>query len=279
MKQRSHFVQVNHSGEESFYNYLDKVWEGRELIYILVKKDILLKLSRTFFGRLWLLIPTVITIIIYSLFFGQLLNLNTGSSPYPLFLISGLTLWNYFSQSTNLSANTLISNQDLIKKTPFPKLILNISSCIYTLVEQIPLLVILLIFSFIYQRPSFSQIIIAPFVYLLLIFFSLGIGNLLSNISIHKRDIIHAYSFVVQILLWLTPVFYPVTLIPDKYIFIIYLNPITGLLDLFRWSLNIQDISNVHYIYYLYSIFVSLFILLFSIKIYKQNDKTISDYI
>lgn len=269
-------IYINDSKEESYLEYFKRVWNGRELIYSLVKKELLVKMSKTLLGRLWLIIPTLITIVIYSIFFGQLLQLDTGTSPYPLFLISGLALWNYFSQTSSIGANALFSNQEIIRKTPFPKIILNISYAAFILIEQIPLLILISIISAFYQKPNVYQVIFTPFAYLLIVLLSFGVGNILANLSIRKRDIIHAYAFILQISLWLTPVFYPTTLIPEKYAFLIYINPITGILDLFRWSLNIQELNNL---YFLYSILSTFIILFFSFKLYKKNEKTIGDYI
>lgn len=269
-------IITNSSKEDSLLEYIKRIIHNYELAIALVKKDIIVKLSKTLLGKLWLVIQPLITIFIYSVFFGQLLKIDTGSSPYPLFLISGLTLWNYFSQSTSMGGNALMSNQDIIKKTPFPKIILNISSALFTLLEQVPLLIILIIIAFYYQRPSFSQLFFAPFIYFFTILFSLSISNILAILSIKKRDLSYAYNFFLQVLLWTTPVFYPVTLIPEKYIFIVYLNPIAGLLDLFRWSLNIMPIENF---YFVYSIISIVFIFIFSIILYKKSEKSISDYI
>ena len=267
---------LNSSEEKSFIGYILEILSHYELAFAFVRKEIIVKLSKTFLGKLWLLFQPLITIIIYSIFFGQLLKLDTGSSPYPLFLISGLTLWNYFSSCSSIGGNILISNQDIIRKTPFPKIILNVSSALYTLLEQLPLFIIVIILAILYQQPTFYQLIFAPIAYLMIILFSLGVSNLLANLSYKKRDIIYVYTYVLQVLMWTTPVFYPTTIIPERFLPILYINPLTGLLDIFRWSLNIQPLPNN---WFLFSLLSTLLIFLVSIFLYKRNEKFISDYI
>lgn len=207
----------------------------RELFYIFSWRDIKVRYKQTFFGVAWALFQPLINMIIFTVFFGNLAKIPSGNLPYPLFVLIGLIFWTFFSGALTQASNSLIANENLLKKVYFPKLILPISSVITSLVDFIITLALLFI-ALIFFHTSFS---IGLFLILLagiiITFFSaLGLGLLFSSINVKYRDVRYVLPFLIQVLMFLSPVIYPVSTIKSGLKFVLALNPMTGVIESVR---------------------------------------------
>lgn len=216
--------------------YLKKIWWHKSLIVTLAKRDLKIKYAQTALGLAWTVLQPLVAVTIYTIFFSGLMNFQT-SEPYILFVLSGILLWNLFNYIFAHGSASLTQNQDLIKKLAFPKIILPLSKLILSLVEFSITLILLIALMIYFQVPLRWTMLWAPIILLPLILMSFGLAISLSAATIQKRDLFHIVPFLINFGIWLTPVFYPVSLIPAKYSSLLYLNPIACILQLFRWSL------------------------------------------
>jgi lipopolysaccharide transport system permease protein len=226
---------VINANSESLSNYLRKIWLNRSLILTLAKRDLKIKYAQTFLGLVWTIVQPLTAVIVFTLFFTGVLNFELDY-PYILFVLSGVLMWGLFQYIFSQSSNALIQNADLIRKIAFPKIILPLSKILLGLVE-FGIGFIMLLIIMIYYQVSFQWKMLALLLVLIpLIMFALGIAFILSAVTLRKRDLFHIVPFIVNFGIWLTPVFYPVNLIPEKFEQFIYVNPIACSIQLFRWS-------------------------------------------
>ena len=248
--------------------YFKRVWQYKSLIVTLAKRDIQGYFAQTLLGWLWMVIKPIITLGLFSVFFGEWLSLDTASVPYPLFAFSGMVIWYSFSTLVNSCGNALQQSSDLVRKMYFPKLILLLSKTAVGLVELGVHLILLFIFLMLYGIPLSLPILWILPALLLSQLFGFSIALWISALSLKRRDILQFAPHLVNFAIWLTPVFYPVTIVPEKYHFLLYFfNPIATSIEGFRYGLfGMGEISMI----FLYNIvFVLLFLglgLLFFIK-------------
>lgn len=219
---------------DSLSSYILKIWKNKSLILTLSKRDLKIKYAQTALGIAWTIIQPLIAVVIYTLFFSGLMNFET-KAPYILFVLSGILFWNLFNYIFSQGSSSLSQNKELIKKLSFPKIILPFTKVILGLVEFAITFLILILLMFYYQIEPRLSMFLAPLALIPIILFALGIALLLSAATIRRRDLFHLVPFLVNFGIWLTPVFYPVTLIPGKYSNLIYINPIASVIQFFRW--------------------------------------------
>lgn len=270
------YISYNTFNNPTLRQYLQEIYSKRILLHNLLEKDWILKSKRTSLGFIWILIQPIIYILLYTFIFSGIINITVDNSSYFLFLTSGYIIWNFFYQNTVLGGNILISNQQMIRKSPFPKIILNFCTTINILLEQIPLLLIFLLLVIIFQKPTLLQLLYFPLAYASIILLSIAISNILSLMTLYRRDIMMAYPFLLQIIMWFTPIFYPIKLIPERFEVLLYFNPLTGIIDILRWSVSISDrVNPLSY----FSVIFSGTLFLLSIILYKNKDRFIADLV
>lgn len=230
-------MKVIQAGNTSIWGYFKKVYHYRALITTFTYRDIKAEYAQTVLGILWSAIKPLTGLLIFTIFFDKLLTVDTGNVPYPLFAFSGMVSWYYFTFLMAHAGTALINAQNLIKKIYFPKLILPLSKVLVGLVEFGVSLVLLLIMMFVFGKIPGPQIVFLPVFILLNIIVGLTVGIWLSALTVRYRDFHHIIPYLVSFGIWLTPVFYPATLIPAQYQFVLYLNPMAGVIAGFRWSL------------------------------------------
>jgi lipopolysaccharide transport system permease protein len=209
----------------------------KDLFFTLAYRDLRVRYAQTFLGLLWAVIQPLTTLVIFTVVFGRAMNVNTGGIPYPLFALAGMTAWTYFSFVMSQAGNSIIEAEGMVKKIYFPRLIIPISKAVVGLVDFIVSLGFLFVLMVYYQYlPSF-EIIYLPFFLLLTIISSLAVGIWLSALTIRFRDFKHIVPFMVQIGIYVTPIAYPASLIPEKYQPYFFLNPMAGIVEGFRWCL------------------------------------------
>lgn len=230
------------SEKDSLKVYLQKIWLHKSLILTLAKRDLKVKYAQTSLGLAWTVVQPLTAVFIYTLFFSVLLDFETAY-PYVLFVLSGILLWGLFNYIFSQGSNSLIPNQDLIKKLYFPKIILPLSKVLVGLVEFFVIFILFLILLIVFNINLTWKIILIPFPIFVLVLFSTGTALLLSAATVKNRDLNHIVPFLINFGIWLTPVFYPVTVIPERYGGLLYLNPMSSIIQFFRWCVFDEPIN------------------------------------
>ena len=216
---------------------LNELWEYRGLLYFLMLRDIKVKYKQTVIGLGWAVIQPLFTMIVFTLFFGKLAKIPSDGIPYPIFSFAALVPWGFFANGLTLAASSLVGGGGLIKRIYFPRLIIPIAAVFSGCVDFLLAFVILLgMMAYFGITPSIA-VLWVPFLLLLAVVTSLGVGLWLSALNAQFRDVRYAVGFLVQIWLYCTPIAYPSSLLPEKWQVIYGLNPMAGVVEGFRWAL------------------------------------------
>lgn len=214
---------------------LSELWRFRELLYIFVWRDIKVRYKQTLLGVAWAIFQPFITMLIFTIFFGRLANIPSDSAPYPIFVYTGLLFWNYFSVALANSTNCLIENDNIIKKIYFPRLILPLSTTTTPAVDFFfATLVLFGLMAYFRYTPSLIGIVAIPVLLLFSFMAVSGLGLFLASLNAKFRDVRYILPFFIQIMLFVTPVIYPVGLVPERFQWLLYLNPMTGVITVAR---------------------------------------------
>jgi lipopolysaccharide transport system permease protein len=217
---------------------LHEVWAYRELLYFFVWRDVKIRYKQTAIGVLWVVLQPVLTMLVFTLFFGRLAKLPSQGLPYPVFYFAALVPWTYFAYSLQLTTNVVVENQRLVTKVYFPRLILPISTALSGLVDFAIGFVVLSIFCFAYGiLPTLSALWL-PVLLLLALFTALGVGLWLSALNALYRDVRYVIPFLIQFWMFASPVAYPSSLVPERWRWLYGLNPMAGVIDGFRWAIT-----------------------------------------
>ena len=257
---------------DTLSEYLGKVWRHRAFVLILAKRDLKIKYAQTALGVAWTVIQPLVAMVVFTLFFTLLLDVKTGY-PYVLFVLSGVVGWGLFNYIFTHASTSLMNNQDLIKKVSFPKIVLPISKVLVALVEfgisVVPLMLLVVWF----QIPISVNILTIPLIVSVIIIFSLGLSLILAASTLRYRDLHHVIPFLVNFGIWFTPVFYPVSLIPDQYKDYLYINPMASFISMFRWALFDDAVGLAATL----SILTAVIFLLVGVIYFKRVEDQISD--
>jgi lipopolysaccharide transport system permease protein len=216
---------------------LRDLWEYRELLYFLVWRDVKVRYKQTALGAAWAVLQPVMTMLVFSVFFGRLAKVPSDGIPYPVFAFTALLPWQLFAYALSESSNSLVTNQNLITKVYFPRLVIPISSVLAGLVDFAIAFVVLLILMLYYGIMPTDAIALLPLFVLLAIVTALAVGLWLSALNVKYRDVRYTIPFLTQFWLFATPVAYPSSLVPEKWRALYGLNPMAGVVEGFRWAL------------------------------------------
>ncbi len=212
-----------------------EVWEARDLLFFLAGRDLKVRFQQTFIGVLWIALQPIIQVLIFYLILGILVKVPTGDIPYPLFFLSGFVAWQLFSQIVNSSAFSMTSNIGVITKSYFPRLVLPLSSTISSLVDFVVSLILLIALMGFNAYPITTRFFLLPILLVLTMLFSSGVGLLFGALMVSFRDVKNLLGFILMIWMYLTPIMYPISLVPQKYQILLSFNPLTSLVESFRW--------------------------------------------
>jgi len=217
---------------------LREFWAYRELIYFFVWKDLKVRYKQTFVGAAWAVLQPTATMILFTVFFGGFLGLPTGGLPDPVFYYASLLPWSYFQGAVTTATNTLIDNQGVVTKIYFPRLIMPVSAVIPGLVDLLIASSILIVIMLVYGVTPAITSFLAPLFVLLAACTALGVGLWLSVINAAYRDVRIVIPFIIQAWFFVSPVLYPAESVPKAFRWVYSLNPLTGAIEGFRWSLT-----------------------------------------
>jgi lipopolysaccharide transport system permease protein len=216
---------------------LGQLWEYRELLYFLAWRDVKVRYKQTLLGLLWVLLQPLVTVAIFTLIFGKLLKVPSGSVPYPVFLLSALLPWNYFASTLNRCSNSLVGNAHLTTKVYFPRLVIPLSAALSGLVDfSLTFLVLIGLLAYFGIWPS-TGFLLLPVFFAMVFFTAVGFGLWLSALNVRFRDVNYLLPFLLQIWMYSTPIVYGTSLIPDRFRWVLAFNPMTGVVEGFRWAL------------------------------------------
>jgi lipopolysaccharide transport system permease protein len=254
-----------------------ELWEYRGLFFFLIRRDIKLHFQQTVIGFLWVVLQPLIQMLIFYVILGVLVKVPTGAIPYHIFFLSAFIVWQFFSQVVNNSAFSLVGNIGLIVKSYFPRLALPLTTVANALIDLGVSFLVLLVFLLINGNfPITARYLLLPFLLILTVFFSSGVGLLFGALMVVFRDTKNLLSYILLIWMYLTPIMYPIALVPEKYRILLYLNPLTGLVDAYRWVfLGQGDLPRVGYL--LISFFVALMIWFCGAIAFKTMENKIAD--
>lgn len=215
-----------------------ELWRYHDLLYYLVWRDIKARYKQTLLGPLWAVLRPLVLMFVFAAIFGGLAGLKSGTDiPYPLFLYAGLLPWTYFSSAMTNGAPSLLNNSSLISKAYFPRLYAPFAAVTSPLVDLLFSVVVLFGLFAYYERLPSWHIVFLPLFILLALLAGLSIALWLSGVSVRHRDVGFALPFVVQIWMYATPIIYPSTIVPEKYQWLLALNPVTAVVEGSRWCL------------------------------------------
>lgn len=261
---------------------LRAVWDYRELLYFLVWRDVKVRYKQTALGILWIILQPVMSMVVFSLLFGELLKVPSGGVPYPVFAYAALLPWNYFAVSLTRSSNSLVGSANLITKVYFPRLIIPISGVLSGLVDfgvAFLVLVGLMVFYGITWTPA--ALLLLPLLLLLALLTALGFGLWLAALNVRYRDINYLVPFLVQMWMYATPVVYGSTLIPARYRFLLGLNPMTGVVEGFRWALlgSAAPAGQTDSVLFALSLVVVMVVLTSGLVFFRNTERTFADIV
>lgn len=260
-------------------NYWRDLWRFRELFYILSWRDIKVRYKQTTIGAAWSIIRPLLTMLIFSVIFGRVANLPTeGNAPYMIMVFAAMLPWQFFANALSESSNSLVGNANLISKVYFPRLIVPASSVIVSLVDFAISFVILLGLFVVYRFVPSWHIVFLPAFIALAFFTAFGTGLYLTALNVKYRDFRYIIPFIVQFGLYISPVGFSSTVIPEKWRLLYSLNPMVGVIDGFRWAI-LGGESKFNLLSLTLSLVVTLFFTAIGIQYFRKMEKTFADVI
>jgi len=221
-------------GSRGFAQTLGELIKDRELLYFLVWKDIKVRYKQTALGVAWVILQPLLGMLLFTLLFGRVAKLPSDGLPYPIFYYASLLSWTYFSTSLTTASNSVISNTSLITKVYFPRILLPASAVIAPLLDLAIASVILFGLLLVYDVAFTPALALLPLILLLLVVFTLGVGQFFAALNVNYRDVKHALPFLVQLWMFASPVVYPISMVPPGYQWLLSLNPIAGIIEATR---------------------------------------------
>lgn len=213
---------------------LRELWSYRELLWVLGARDVRVRYKQTVLGAGWAILRPLLTMLVFSVFFGRLARMPSDGLPYPVWVYAALLPWTFFSSAVGASGQSLVGSAHLISKVYFPRLIVPLASIGAALVDFLVSTVVLFGLMAWYGVGWTTNLAAAPLLLVALVFTALGVGTLLSALTVAYRDVTHLLPFLLQIWMFVTPVVYPATLVPEHFRWLLFVNPVTGLTEGFR---------------------------------------------
>ena len=218
-----------------------EIWLYRDLLWMLVKKDYITFYKQTILGPIWFFVQPLLTMFIYVILFGQIAKLSTDGLPQIAFYLAGITIWNYFSDSLTKTSTVFKDNAAVLGKVYFPRLIMPLSIIVSGLMKfaiQFGLFVVVVLYYTFVTHTLHPNIwvLATPFLILLMATFALGLGMIFSSLTTKYKDLVFLLTFGIQLMMYATPVVYPISAIPEKYKAFVMVNPLTGIFECFRYG-------------------------------------------
>lgn len=260
-------------------NYWADLWTFRELFGILAWRDVVVQYKQTVIGMAWAILRPLLTMIVFTLIFGRLAKLpSEGSTPYPIMVMTGMLAWFLISTILNQSSNSLIQNQNLVSKVYFPRIIVPAASAVVALVDFSITFSLLLLMMIVYGFYPDWRILLLPLLIVFAVATALGPALLLASFNIKYRDFRFILPFLIQFGLYVSPVGFSSTVIPEEWRLLYSLNPAVAVIDGFRWCL-LGGASPLYLPGFLIGVSITLLFLVIGIRAFRATEKTFADLI
>ena len=273
-------IITSHRGWFEFY--LREIWQYRDLLKIYIRRNIITQYKQTILGPLWIIIPPVLTTLVFTVIFGNIANISTDGLPKPLFYMAGIITWNYFSTALTSTSNSLAGNAGIFGKVYFPRIMIPLATLISSLVRYFIQLILFIGFMgyFLINNPKsieiqFQLLWLLPVFIIIMGLQGLGFGLLFSALTAKYRDIRFLIGFGVRLLMYASTVIFPLSMVPEKYKWIILANPMSAVIESFRYIfLGVGQISSNGI---LYSTSFTGILLVLGLLIFNQTEKDFID--
>jgi lipopolysaccharide transport system permease protein len=254
-----------------------ELWKFRELLYFLIWRDLKVRYKQTALGAAWAIIQPLLTMAVFSLFFGRLAGVPSDGVPYPIFAFTGLVPWTFFANALTQSSNSLIGSQHLITKVYFPRLVIPIASVFSGILDFAIAFVVLIAMILYYGITPGITLLTIPFFFLIALITALGSGLWLSALNVEFRDVRYIVPFLAQFWLFATPVAYPSSLLAERWRIIYALNPMVGVVEGFRWAL--LKTPNLSASVFAVSTITAIALLVTGALYFKRMERTFADVV
>ena len=255
---------------------LGELWYYRELLYFLTLRDIKVRYKQTVMGVAWVIIQPLTTMLIFTLVFNRFVRLDAGALPYPLFALSGLLLWLFFANAVTNSTHSMVINANLITKVYFPRMFIPAASVAAGLVDLAVAFLLLVALCIYYGVALTLSLLLVPLFIMLMALLALGVGLLSAAMTVKYRDLRHALPFIIQLWMFASPVIYPASVVPEKWKWLLLINPVAGIIEGFRASLTGHSFD---WLQVSISAAITFALLVFSVYIFRRFEDTFADVV
>lgn len=252
-----------------------ELWHHRQLLYFLAWRDLKVRYAQTLLGAVWTVFQPIALMVVFTLAFQRVGNVKTQGVPYQVFVLAGLTFWNFFSRAVTVGADSLTANAALVTKTSCPRLVIPLASLVSAFVDFAITLAFFFIFAAWYGTYPTWRLVVLPFALLLGIAFIAGLVLLLSALNVRYRDVRQALPFLIQLWLFLSPVAYPISLLGPRAARLLTINPLVGIIDSVRWSLIGTNGPSAAAL--TFAIAISIVTLVVGLAYFARAERTIAD--
>ncbi len=261
-----------------FQNYWRDIWTYRELFYFLSWRDIMVRYKQTVIGVAWSVIRPVLTMIVFTVIFGNLAKLPSGGVPYPILVYAAMLPWQFFANSLSESSNALLANSNMLTKVYFPRLVMPASAVIVSFVDFLISFAIMIVLMAWFRFMPSIYIFTLPIFLLLALIASLAFGLWLSALNVKYRDFRYIIPFIVQFGLYLSPVGFSSSIVPEQWRLLYSLNPMVGVIDGFRWAI-LGGQAEIYWPGFALSVSLTLALFAFSLWYFRKMEQTFADII
>lgn len=256
---------------------LGAVWRYRELLVVLMLRDIQVLYKQALLGAAWAILQPLFAVVIFTIVFGYFARMPSEGIPYPIFAFAGVLPWTYFAEAVRRSGTGLVTDSELVRKVYFPRLIMPLANVISPLLDFCIAFVVLLMMMAFYGIAPSAKMLLVPFLMIIAALLALAIGLWLAPINVRFRDIKHTLPFIIQIWMYASPIVYPLSMVPEQWQGLYSLNPMVGVIEGFRWAVFDQGSPNFQALGI--SAAVILVLLAGGIVFFRRMERTFADVI
>ncbi|HEX7415091.1 MAG TPA: ABC transporter permease [Bacteroidia bacterium] len=259
---------------------LNEILHYKDLLFLFVRRDFVSLYKQTILGPLWFFIQPIITAITFTVIFGNLAKIPTDGLPQVLFYLCGITLWNYFSDTLTKTADTFTANANIFGKVYFPRMIVPLSVVVSNLIKLgVQFLLFIAIWIFYMLKGSTVKpneaLLLVPFLVILMGFLGLSFGIIISSMTTKYRDLKFLVTFGIQLLMYASPIVYPLSIVPQKYRWLILANPVTSIIETFKYAF--LGVGEFNWFHLAYSTLFTLVLFLVGLVIFHRVEKSFMD--
>ena len=255
-----------------------ELWQYRDLFYFLAWRDVLVRYKQTVIGVAWSVLRPLLTMVVFTIVFGKIAKLPSDDLPYPVLVFTAMLPWQFFSNTFTESSNSLISNAQLISKVYFPRLIIPTTAMVVSLIDLAISFGILILLMIWYGVMPDIRCVFLPLLLMMAVLTSLGAGYIIAALNVKYRDFRYVVPFIAQFGLYISPVGFSSSVVPESWRVIYSFNPMVGVIDGFRWGLLGSDVT-IYWPGFILSVFLSIVLFIFGIIYFNKTERSFADVI